>query len=85
MRRTSVVTATGLEGLRVTRVESSLIRLFRVVDVEPREEDQVQEQYTIWQERFSVCRDRIARRLAVIDSQLGLGDRGPELSIAGRH
>ncbi|MFP6767268.1 MAG: hypothetical protein VB859_03795 [Planctomycetaceae bacterium] len=85
MRRASVATATGSEGLRVTRVESSLIRLFRVVDVEPRGADQVEEQYTIWQERFSVRRDRIARRLAVIDSRLGLGDRGPVLSIAGRH
>ena len=47
--------------------------------------DRVEEQYTIWQERFSVRRDRIARRLAVIDSRLGLGDRGPVLSIAGRH
>ncbi len=85
MRRASVAAAMGFEVLGATRVESSLLRLFRVVDAEPRAEVVGDEEYTIWQERFSVQRDRIARRLAIIDSQLDLGDRGPSLAIVGGH
>lgn len=84
MRRASAA-AMGFEVLGATRVESSLLRLFRVVDAEPRAEVVGDEEYTIWQERFSVQRDRIARRLAIIDSQLDLGDRGPSLAIVGGH
>ena len=81
----SVGVATGVVQVRrrVSRVESALVRLFRVSSVEAEIEGNIEGHLREWNDRLKGQRSRIARRLALIDSQLGLSESRPVLSVIG--
>jgi len=73
-----------VDGRRVSRVESTLLRLFRVSSTgESVVEDDLEATLSQWNDALQGQRSRIARRLALIDAQLGLAESRPVLSVIG--
>jgi hypothetical protein len=68
-----------------SRVESALVRLFRVTSTQLEGELEggmdVAGALSEWHDRFEGQRSRIARRLSLIDAQLGLSETHPVLSV----
>ncbi len=73
-----------VDGRRVSRVESTLLRLFQVSSTgESVVEDDLEATLSQWNDALQGQRSRIARRLALIDAQLGLAESRPVLSVIG--
>jgi hypothetical protein len=71
-----------VDGRRVSRVESTLLRLFQVSSSdESAIEDDLEANLSQWNDALQGQRSRIARRLALIDAQLGLTESRPVLSV----
>ena len=71
-------------GRRVSRVESTLLRLFQVSSSdESAIEDDLEANLSQWNDALQGQRSRIARRLALIDAHLGLAESRPVLSVIG--
>ena len=69
-------------GRRASRVESTLLRLFQVSSSdESAIEDDLEANLSQWNDALQGQRSRIARRLALIDAQLGLTESRPVLSV----
>ena len=83
MERYAVATGVELRGWQVSRVESALLRLFPVPSVESEIVGDVAGYMAKWDEGLEGQRSRIARRLALIDAQLGLSESHPVLSVVG--
>jgi len=64
-----------------SRVESALVRLFRVSSINLEDELDVAGALSEWKDRVEGQRSRIARRLSLIDAQLGLSETHPVLSV----
>jgi len=78
-----VATGAELGSRRVNRVESALLRLFPVRSIESESDEDVAVYLSKWDDRLEGQRSRIARRLALIDRQLGLSESHPVLSVVG--
>jgi septation ring formation regulator EzrA len=65
----------------------SLVRLHRNLERNRNEEARVESLYVSWQEKWSNRRDQIARRLALIETQLDQlaeqTERPPRLAVVG--
>ena len=73
-----------VDGRRVSRVESTLLRLFQVSSSgESAIEDDHKANLSQWNDALQGQRSRIARRLALIDAQLGLAESRPVLAVVG--
>ena len=73
-----------VDGRRVSRVESTLLRLFQVSSSdESAIEDDLEANLSQWNDALQGQRSRIARRLALIDAQLGLAESRPVLAVVG--
>ncbi len=71
-------------GRQMSRVESTLLRLFQVSSTgESAVEDDLEATLSQWNDALQGQRSRIARRLALIDAQLGLAESRPVLSVIG--
>ena len=64
-----------------SRVESALVRLFRVTSSESEGGMDVAGALSEWNDRLEGQRSRISRRLSLIDAQLGLSEAHPVLSV----
>ena len=53
-----------------TRVEASLLKLYRAVERKPGHDETVDSLFAQWQNRWASQRNEIVRRLEAIDSQL---------------
>jgi hypothetical protein len=72
---------TGWMDRGSSRVESALVRLFRVSSSEVEGGLDVAGTLSEWNDRLEGQRSRIARRLSLIDAQLGLTESHPVLSV----
>lgn len=61
---------TGTTRTTRSRIGASLRRLNSVLESSGRQEEEMADQFSAWQSKWSNRRDQIAQRLAVIDSQL---------------
>ena len=69
---------------QVSRVESTLLRLFQASSTsESAVEQDLEADLAQWNDALQGQRSRIARRLALIDAQLGLAESRPVLSVIG--
>ncbi len=79
--------STGMEwgpgGRRTGSVESALLRLFRLPEIETDERGDSRGHVAEWNRRLAGQHARIARRLALIDEHLGLSEPRPVLSVVG--
>ena len=73
----------GPEEGRSGRVESAVLRLFRLPEVDSGEGTDTGGHLAEWNRRLSGQRSRIARHLSLIDARLGLDDPQPVLSVVG--
>ena len=83
MQTESTGMAWGPGGRRTGSVESALLRLFRLPEIESDERGDSQEHLAEWNRRLAGQRSRIARRLSLIDEHLGLSEPRPVLSVVG--
>ena len=58
-----------------------MVRLFRVSSINLEDELDVAGALSEWKDRVEGQRSRIARRLSLIDAQLGLSETHPVLSV----
>ena len=73
----------GPEEGRSGRVESAVLRLFRLPEVDSGGGTDIERHPAEWNRRLSGQRSRIARQLSLIDARLGLDDPQPVLSVVG--